>query len=97
MTLKLAGFRPNSEIIGKFRKLKKILWSFCEASNMTHTEQFFGCRRVLEPIYCSMKYKNIRVGKLPLKLLFPKFFSEVDASFRGAYPLQFSRKNILVY
>ena len=23
MTLKLAGFRPNSEIIGKFRKLKK--------------------------------------------------------------------------
>ena len=24
----LAGFRPNSEIIGKFRKLKKIVWSF---------------------------------------------------------------------
>ena len=41
----LAGFGPNSEIIGKFRKLKKKYGHFVKRRS-----------RVLEPRYHSMKY-----------------------------------------
>ena len=52
----MAGFRPNSEIIGKFRKLKKNNGHFVKRQKMTPTDEFLGRRRVLEPRYRSMKY-----------------------------------------
>ena len=57
----ISGFRPNSEIFGKFRKLKNFYGfmtkiSFCKASKITPTDDFLRRRRVLEPRYRSMKY-----------------------------------------
>ena len=48
---------------------------------MSHIDEFLGRRRVLETRYRSMKYENLRVGKLPLKIIFFQKF------FRGHAPL----------
>ena len=60
----------------KFSKFWKIFWSFCWASKMTPTDEFWVRRRILEPRYRNMQSWNLSLGKLPLKIIFfQKFFS----------------------
>ena len=59
----------------KFSKCWKIFWSFCWASKMTPTDEFWVRRRILEPRYRNMRSWNLSLGKLPLKIIFSgKFF-----------------------
>ena len=40
---------------------------------MTPTDEFLGRRRILEPRYSSMKYQNLHLDQLPLKIIFSIF------------------------
>ena len=60
----------------KFSKFWKIFWSFCWASKMTPTDEFWVRRRIPEPRYRNMQSWNLSLGKLSLKIIFfQKFFS----------------------
>ena len=70
----LAGFRPNSEIIGKFRKLGKCHGQFVEHQKWSLQTKIWVRRRILEPGYRNMKSWNFRAGQLPLKIIFLQNF-----------------------
>ena len=73
---RMAEFRPISEIIGKIRKLQNCMVILLSVK-MTATDDFLGCRRVLEPRYRSMKYLNFRPVQLSLKIFFQKCFQRL--------------------
>ena len=58
----------------KFSKFWKIFWSFCWASKMTPTDEFWVRRRILEPRYRNFEIWNFRAGQLPLKMTFSQKF-----------------------
>ena len=57
----MAGFRPNSKIIGNFRKIENIYVHFIK--HLKWRLKIWVRRRVLEPRYRNLKSWNFRPGK----------------------------------